>query len=102
MSLPEVVFGIKSAAAPECPVLDAAALLNENYRLHFKTKVLHGIVIGNPFNNLFQRLLIIRILSVIYPAAYKLTENSSEILMSRVRYEASGVGQHTDEVAEAA
>ena len=67
-----------------------------------KSEIPDGIIIGYPFYNTLQRFFIIRIFPVLHPAADQLAHHASEILVSGVGEEASGVGEHADEVSKAA
>ena len=50
---------------------------------------------------LLKVIEVLRILSVLDPCADLVAEDAAEVFVAREGEEASGVGQHTDEVAEA-
>ena len=57
------------------------------YGLQIKSEVLYGIVEGDALYDVAQQLVIIRILSVLYPAADHLAEDYAEVIVSGVRQE---------------
>ena len=57
--------------------------------LYLKSKEIFSIVVANIANELTESLNVCRIFTVLYPAADNITENATEVLVSRVRSKAS-------------
>ena len=70
--------------------------------LQIKSEIPDSIVVADALDDILQCFLVVRILAVLYPAAYQLTHDAAEVLVAGVRKEASGVGEHANEVAKAA
>ena len=56
-----------------------------------------GVAIADILNDRAKDLHVLRKFSALNKSAEIITENTAEILMTRVRQEGSGVGQHADE-----
>ena len=84
-------------------ILDAVALIHPNqWRvIHLlPTKVTLGIVVADVFDHLIDiRNFGSRQQAALYLVPDDITQDTSEIFMARIRQEAAGVGQHTDETA---
>ena len=74
---------------------------NRPLELQTETEIGYRIIIRNTVHDLLQGFSVCRIFSVLYPAAYKIAHDSSEIVMSGVGQKTSGVSEHADKVAQA-
>lgn len=82
--------------------LNLSVILNKGIPelLQRELEVSLRVVVGDILHDLTENVVILGELSVLYPVADEIAEDSAEILMSGVRQEASGVGQHADEAGE--
>lgn len=62
--------------------------------LQGELKVVLCVIVRDVFNNFRKSLVIRREFPVLYPAADQVAQDTSEVFMSGVGQEASGIGQH--------
>lgn len=68
--------------------------------LEIEAEVLHSVVEGDTLYDFGQGLLVVRILTVLYPLSDQIAEDTTEVVVTSVGEEGAGVGQHTVEVSE--
>ena len=70
--------------------------------LNIKFEVVLCVVVRNIFYNLGENAVILGEFSVFHPVAKEIAEDASEVFVSGVGQEASGVCQHSDEAGQIA
>lgn len=67
-----------------------------------KVKVILCVVVGDAGDDLLEGFVVLGVFAVGYPFTDEVAEDAAEVLVARVGYEATAIGEHADEVCERA
>ena len=83
-----------------CAAHTGGLISAEIFCLNIKFEISLCVVVGNILYNFGKSIVVLREFSVLYPVSNHIAENTTEVLMSCIRQEASGIGQHADETGK--
>lgn len=83
----------------EIPALLPLSLVQElfGFLIGLKTKIRFGVPVANTCNDSPNQLSIVWQFSILHFTAKEITQDSAEILVSRIRHKRTRVGDHADE-----